>query len=178
MFKRMIFSLLSKFKRRNGTPPPPPPPPDIGWKTKAINITTPSTFKVGVKATASYDFVSELGLLEANKVTRAKKISLTDSGGAVNLSNAPKVGVAITYSLVDQVIRSDGAIAPAFWRIYAASDIKQTGETLVYSGAATSFTPTSGLIGKRLRFEADPKQTGGKNLTGKTVKTTFTEPIV
>lgn len=94
------------------------------------------------------------------------------------ISGTMVVGETITFNVTNHRVYNDGSAAPTVFRLYSASDQQQTTEALLYTGTNTTFVLTGSELSKYLRVEADPKQTGGANLTGATVKSAYTSIVL
>jgi hypothetical protein len=131
-------------------------------------ILIPTTISVGDSVVSTYTYNNNLGNLEANPPPSIESCYIDG-----DLTE----GETITFNVTEHTIYNDGVFAPTVFRLYSAADMQQGGETLIYSGTSTTYVLTSSEAGKYLRLEADPKQTGGLNLTGETEYATYVGPI-
>lgn len=120
---------------------------------------------VGVTARGSYSFNSLLGKLEANRPPSIDDCYI--SGDLIE-------GGTINFNVVGHRIYNMGFFAPTRFRLFSSGDMQGAGEVLIYDGTSTSYVLTAAEAAKRLRLEAEPRQTGGMNLTGEIVKSPYT----
>lgn len=137
---------------------------------RATNIDIPGTLSVGIEASGSYNYVNLLLIPEANKPPYVESLTLSPATGL-------SVGMQVTATVNGLIIPNGNPAGSHTYRWYRCSDKKQGNEVLIAGATGSTYTITSSDGGYYLRCEVDPKQTGGINTTGDTVKSFHTEII-
>lgn len=158
-----MFLGITSAQRRKRTPAPVPPTPPAA---QAGTIAIPGSISVDDEIEGTYVYSGT-----------ANEQNIPPSIDDCYISGDMVVGETITFNVTNHRVYNDGAAAPTAFRLYTSTNLKQGSEALIYSGTNTTYVIQFAELSKRLRLEADPKQTGGANLTGATVKSAYTDVI-
>jgi hypothetical protein len=156
----MLLGITSSQRRKRGQPPVIPPAAQAG------TIAIPGSIAVDDEIDGTYVYSGT-----------ANEQNIPPSIDDCFITGDMVVGETITFNVTNHRVYNDGVAAPTVFRLYTSTNMKQGSEALIYTGTATTYVILFAELSKRLRLEADPKQTGGANLTGATVKSAYTDII-